>query len=87
MQQVEKKHPESRYPAYCVRGSDILDDVRWNRLVRDLDTRLLKVEGQSFSFDEANNEVLAMGLKRLNEILGPITERFAKTHRTWVFAC
>lgn len=78
MQQVDKKHPESRYPAYHVRGSDILDDVRWNRLVRDLDTRLLKVEGQSFSFDEANNEVLAMGLKRLNEILGPITERLRK---------
>lgn len=62
--------PKSRFTAYLADArTDLLP--HWNRVLREVDTRLLGVEGRKASFEEAEAQMRGIALARINEALLP----------------
>ena len=61
--------------AYRVDGGTKLTATLWNRIFRELDTRLVSIEEKKASFEEAERQLLQIGLNRINEALLPAAER------------
>ena len=61
--------------AYRVDGATKLTATLWNRIFRELDTRLVSIEEKKASFEEAERQLLQIGLDRINEALLPAAER------------
>lgn len=61
--------------AYRVDGRTVLNAAFWNRIMRDLDTRIVGIEEKKADFEEAEKTLLDLGLRRINETLLPAAER------------
>ena len=61
--------------AYRVDGATKLTATLWNRIFREIDTRLVSIEEKKASFEEAERQLLQIGLDRINEALLPAAER------------
>lgn len=61
--------------AYRVTGDTQLDEAFWNRIMRDLDTRIVAIEEKKTDFEEAEKTLLDLGLRRINETLLPAAEK------------
>lgn len=61
--------------AYRVSGTTTFDAAFWNRVLRDLDTRMVGIEERKADFEEAERTLLELGLKRINETLLPAAEK------------
>lgn len=61
--------------AYRVSGTTTFDAAFWNRVMRDLDTRMVGIEERKADFEEAERTLLELGLKRINETLLPAAEK------------
>lgn len=65
----------SRFEKYRVaRGDDIGDPDYWNRRLRDVDTRLVTVEGQKDTLDAVIEEGRTVFRTRVDEILVPLVQ-------------
>lgn len=64
--------------AYRVDNRTVFNAIFWNRVLRDLDTRILSVEEKKVAFEEAEKILLDLGLKRINETLLPVAEHIMR---------
>lgn len=61
--------------AYRADGNTRFDAAFWNRIMRDLDTRIVGIEEKKASFEDAEKTLLDLGLRRINETLLPAAEK------------
>jgi len=61
--------------AYRVSGTTVVNADIWNRIMRDIDTRIVAVEEKKADFEEAEKTLLDLGLRRINETLLPAAQR------------
>jgi len=61
--------------AYRVSGTTVVNADLWNRIMRDLDTRIVAVEEKKADFEEAEKTLLELALRRINETLLPAAQR------------
>jgi len=64
---------------YRVTPNSVLEHNFWNGVVRDIDQRLVSVELEKASFEEAEQKLLDLGLRRINETIGPAAEKIRST--------
>ena len=61
--------------AYRVSGTTVVNADLWNRIMRDIDTRIVAVEEKKADFEEAEKTLLELALRRINETLLPAAQR------------
>lgn len=61
--------------AYRVDSTTVVTAAFWNRVFRDLDTRIVGIEEKKASFEEVEKALIEVGLNRVNEVLQPAAER------------
>jgi len=64
--------------AYRVTGDTVVNAAFWNRIMRDLDTRIVGVEEKKADFEAAEQTLLDLGLRRINETLLPAAEKIQR---------
>lgn len=64
--------------AYRVDSKTKFNAEFWNRIMRDIDTRMVSVEEKKASFESAEKTLLDLGLKRINDTLLPAAERITR---------
>lgn len=65
----------SRFEAYRADGTTTVDVAFWNRIFRDIDTRIVAIEEKKASFEQVEKTLIDVGLVRVNEVLQPAAER------------
>lgn len=65
-----------RLGAYEIkRGDNLADPSFWNRRFEDVDLRIHALEAAATAVEDAAQEVIAVGLQRLNETFGPLIQQ------------
>jgi hypothetical protein len=66
----------SRFEKYRLRNGADFDETLWNRIVQDIDRRITATEDKSASFDAERQKLVEAALRRLDEIMAPVVDRF-----------
>jgi len=61
--------------SYRVTPSSVLSANLWNSVFQNIDQRLIGIEEKKASFEEAEKQLLEVGLRRINETIGPAAEK------------
>jgi|GEM_PF-6637422 len=61
--------------SYHVTSNTVLSAELWNSVFQNIDLRLIGVEEKKASFEQAEQQILAVGLRRINETLTPAAEK------------
>jgi len=61
--------------SYHVTSSTVLSADLWNSVFQNIDLRLIGIEEKKASFEQAEQQLLELGLRRINETLQPAAEK------------
>lgn len=65
----------SRFRAYSADANTTFDYAFWNRVMQELDARILGIEEKKADFEEAERQLIEVALRRINETIQPAAER------------
>jgi len=61
--------------SYRVTPNSTLNADLWNSILQNIDQRILGIEDKKSSFEEAEKQLLEVGLRRINETIGPAAQK------------
>jgi len=61
--------------SYRVTPNSTLNANLWNSVFQNVDQRILGIEDKKASFEEAEKQLLEVGLRRINETIGPAAQK------------